>query len=58
MGWVLEKGKETLGSIKDFPGSIVIDTNTGTPTTIKRIEAWDAERILGVRCGLSGQDDT
>ena len=54
MGWVQQKGREALGSVKDFPGSIAIDTNTGTPTTIKIIEAWDAERILGIRCGLSG----
>ena len=24
---------------------------------IKRIEAWEAERILGIRCALDGQDE-
>ena len=59
MGWTLKKGQEHLGSIAELPGHIRIDTNTGgPPTDIKRIEAWEAERILGVRCGLNGADDS
>ena len=58
MGWVLSKGGETLGSISEFPGTIKILSKSGDPTIIKRIEAWEAERIPGVRCGLDGQDHT
>ena len=58
MGWVLAKGGETLGSISDFPGTIEILSKSRDTTVIKRIEAWEAERILGVRCGLDGKDDT
>ena len=58
MGWVLAKGGEILGSIADFPGTIEILSKSGDPTVIKRIEAWEAERIIGVRCGLDGQDRT
>ena len=58
MGWILAKGGETLGKISDFPGEIEIQSNHGENTVIKRIEAWEAERILGIRCGLDGQDHT
>ena len=59
MGWKNEKGKEVLGSIRDHPGTITIGPTEGeAPTVIRRIEAWDAERILGVRCGLDGEDTT
>jgi len=59
MGWKKEKGAEVLGSMADLPGSIQIESTEGeAPVTIKRIEAWDAERILGVRCSLEGGDDT
>ena len=57
MGWTREKGREALGSIAQFPGTINIESNCGDNTTINRIEAWDSERILGVRCGLDGSDD-
>lgn len=54
MGWQQQKGKEVLGSIEVIQGIIQIKTNEGgTPTEIKRVEAYDAERILGVRCGLN-----
>ena len=59
MGWKKEKGAEVLGSMADLPGSIQIESTEGeAPVTIKRIEAWDAERILGVMCSLEGGDDT
>ena len=55
MGWKNEKGAEVLGSMADLPGSIQIESAEGEGSvTIKRIEAWDAERILGVRCSLEG----
>ena len=56
MGWKKEKGKEVLSSIKEQPGTITINDNKHKATKIRRIEAWDAERILGVRCALDGQD--
>ena len=56
MGWKKKKGKEVLSSIKEQPGTITINDNKHTTTKIRRIEAWDAERILGVRCALDGQD--
>ena len=45
--------------MKDLPGTIDIQGKPGdSPTGIKRIEAWKKERILVIRCGLSGQDET
>lgn len=59
MGWTHEKGKEVLGSIYDFPGTIQIGATTWEPPiTIQCIETWEAERILGVMCGLDGEDAT
>ena len=58
MGWILAKGGETLGKTSDFLGKIEIQSNHGETTVIKRIEAWETERILGIRCGLDGQDHT
>ena len=56
MGRVLAKGGETMGIITDFPGTIEILSHSGDLMVVKRIEAWEAERILGIRCGLGGQD--
>ena len=59
MGWKLENGEDTLGSIESFPGAITINENTeNTSTVIKRIEAWDEERVLGFRRGLNRKDET
>ena len=59
IAWKLSNGKETLGSIAEIPGSIQIYTHIdGKVTVIQRIEAWEAERILGTRYGLNGNDDT
>ena len=58
MGWKNHKGGEVLGSAAELPGTVQITDNSGITTTIKRIEAWDSERILGVRCGLDGSNDT
>ena len=45
--------------MKDLPGTIDIQVKPGdSQTSIKRIEAWETERILVIRCGLSGQDKT
>ena len=58
MGWELKKGKEVLSSIKEPPGSIRMASQDGEATEIKRIEPGDAERILGVRCAINGDDTT
>ena len=49
MGWQQKKGKELLGSTEEMSGEIHITHGTHKIVTIKRIEAWEAERILGVR---------
>ena len=52
------KGQGYLASIKNMPGTVAIKGNEGdSPINIKRIEAWEAEIMLGVRTGLSGQDE-
>jgi hypothetical protein len=56
MGWTHKKGKEVLGNIKEIPGHINIASKTNENIRIKRIEAGDAERILGVRCALDGKE--
>lgn len=59
MAWKHQKGKEALDSIDELPGTIQINTNNGsTQMIIKMIEAWEVERMLCVRCGLNGEDDT
>ena len=58
MGWQHKKGKEVLSSIQGLPGNITIDSKLQDPVQIKRIEPWEAERILGVRCALDGSDAT
>ena len=45
-----------MGSITDLPGDIIVASKSGAPVQIKIIEAWQAERILGVRCALDGKD--
>ena len=57
MGWQQKKGKEVLGSIKEMPGGIHITTGAQEAVKIKRIEVWEAERILGVICALDGNDE-
>ena len=57
MGWKNHKGGEILGSKTELPGAIQIKENSGDTTTIKIKEAWDSERILGVRRGLDGKDN-
>ena len=52
-----KKGKEVLGSVKEMPGDIHITNGAQEIVKIKRIEAWEAERILGVRCALDGKDE-
>ena len=54
MGWQQKRGKEVLGSIQEIPGDIHISNGEQGQVKIKRIEAWEAERILGIRCALDG----
>ena len=58
MGWEHKKGKEVLSTIQESPGSIRIASQDREATEIKRIEPSNAERILGVRCALDGNDTT
>ena len=52
----IKKGKEVLGTIKEMPGHINISSKTLEHVEIRRIEAGEAERILGVRCALDGKE--
>ena len=56
MGWQHKKGKEVLGGIQEISGDIHSTNGERGQVKIKRIEAWEAERILGIRCSLDGQD--
>ena len=51
------KRKGKIRQYNTVPWNNKIESNCGDTTIIKRIEAWDSESILGVRCGLDGSDD-
>ena len=52
-------GMARLSSKKDEPGSIDVHTETqGFSDKLKRIEPWEAERILGVRLPADGNMNT
>ena len=38
-------------------GNITITDDKQKAVEIRRIEAWDVKRILGVRCASDGQDE-
>ena len=41
-----------------MPGTVAIKGNKGdNRINIKRIESWEVEMMLGIRTGLSGQDE-
>ena len=56
-GMATKKGKGVLGSVQEIPGDIHITNGNQETVNIKRIQAWEAERILDVRCALNGQDE-
>ena len=51
------KGGEILGSKAELPRVIQIKEHSGDTTAVKKTEAWDSEGIVGVRCGLDGNDN-
>ena len=59
MAWKLHKGKEEMTSIEESPGTLSLRSEKykGMKVTLRRNEVGTAERQLGVRLAMSGQDD-
>ena len=58
MAWKLAAGGEKLCTIKDAPGSVNLRSEkyTGHEVQLKRIGVQTAERQLGVRLAMDGND--